>query len=99
MFGGIPATMESPMNLLPGVRSQTIETDRLRLRYLESGTSDGIPVVMIHGNLATGRFRTGFCARNGLSAAAIGDSMETVSTVSGSLAVNLQSWRHRFSTR
>lgn len=40
----------------PGVRLQTIQTDRLRMRYLESGPSDGIPVVMIHGNLSTGRF-------------------------------------------
>jgi pimeloyl-ACP methyl ester carboxylesterase len=44
------------MNFLPGVRSQSVETDRLRMRYLESGPADGIPVVMIHGNLATGRF-------------------------------------------
>jgi len=26
------------------------------MRYIESGPSDGIPVVMIHGNLSTGRF-------------------------------------------
>src|SRR5713101_5778836 len=44
------------MNPPAGVRVQTIQTDRLRLRYLESGPSDGIPVVMIHGNLSTGRF-------------------------------------------
>lgn len=44
------------MNLLPGVRSHSIATDRLQMRYLESGPADGIPVVMIHGNLATGRF-------------------------------------------
>ncbi len=44
------------MNLLPGVRSETVQTDRLRMRYLESGPADGIPVVMIHGNLATSRF-------------------------------------------
>jgi pimeloyl-ACP methyl ester carboxylesterase len=44
------------MKLLPGVRSETVQTDRLRMRYLESGPADGIPVVMIHGNLATGRF-------------------------------------------
>jgi pimeloyl-ACP methyl ester carboxylesterase len=44
------------MSLLPGVRSETIATDRLRMRYLESGPPDGIPVVMIHGNLATSRF-------------------------------------------
>ena len=44
------------MNLLPGVRSQMVRTDRLQMRYIESGPADGIPVVMIHGNLATGRF-------------------------------------------
>ncbi|MGB8360428.1 MAG: alpha/beta hydrolase [Acidimicrobiia bacterium] len=32
------------------------DTDRLRVHYVESGPADGIPVVMIHGNLATGRF-------------------------------------------
>jgi pimeloyl-ACP methyl ester carboxylesterase len=40
----------------PGVRSATLQTDRLRMRYLESGPEDGIPVVMVHGNLATSRF-------------------------------------------
>ena len=44
------------MNLPPGVRSEVVSTDRLRMRYLDSGPEDGIPVVMIHGNLSTGRF-------------------------------------------
>ncbi|MEO8745066.1 MAG: alpha/beta hydrolase [Candidatus Dormiibacterota bacterium] len=44
------------MKLPPGVHSHMAETDRLRMRYLESGPSDGIPVVMLHGNLSTGRF-------------------------------------------
>lgn len=42
------------MDLLPGVRSATIDTDRIRMHYLESGT--GPVVVMVHGNLSTGRF-------------------------------------------
>src|ERR1700693_6376659 len=44
------------MNLPHGVQSKTVRTDRLNMRYIESGPADGIPVVMIHGNLATGRF-------------------------------------------
>jgi pimeloyl-ACP methyl ester carboxylesterase len=44
------------MNLLPGVRQNTVDTDRLRVRYIESGPEDGIPVLLIHGNLSTGRF-------------------------------------------
>jgi pimeloyl-ACP methyl ester carboxylesterase len=44
------------MSLLPGVRSEMVRTDRLQMRYIESGPAGGIPVVMIHGNLATGRF-------------------------------------------
>jgi pimeloyl-ACP methyl ester carboxylesterase len=38
------------------IRSEAIETDRLRTHYLDSGPQDGIPVVLIHGNLSTGRF-------------------------------------------
>jgi pimeloyl-ACP methyl ester carboxylesterase len=44
------------VGLLPGVRSETIETDRLRTHYVESGPADGVPVVLLHGNLSTGRF-------------------------------------------
>jgi pimeloyl-ACP methyl ester carboxylesterase len=35
---------------------KTIDTDRLTMACVESGPEDGTPVVMIHGNLATGRF-------------------------------------------
>jgi len=44
------------MTLLPGVRSATVDTDRIRMHYIESGPADGVPVVMVHGNLSTGRF-------------------------------------------
>src|SRR4051795_11504877 len=42
--------------LLPGVRSRTVATARLRVHLLESGPEDGVPVVLLHGNLSTGRF-------------------------------------------
>lgn len=44
------------MDLLPGVRSATVDTSRLRMHYIESGAADGQPVLLIHGNLSTGRF-------------------------------------------
>ena len=44
------------MNLPAGVSSHTVQTKRLRMKYIESGPVDGVPVVMVHGNLSTGRF-------------------------------------------
>src|SRR5260370_15892947 len=44
------------MNFPAGVRSKTARTNRLTMRYIDSGPEDGVPVVMIHGNLSTGRF-------------------------------------------
>ena len=42
-------------HLLPGVRAGEVD-GRIRTHYLESGPSDGEPVVFVHGNLSTGRF-------------------------------------------
>jgi pimeloyl-ACP methyl ester carboxylesterase len=39
-----------------GVRSHVVATGRLRMHVLEAGPLDGIPVVLLHGNLSTGRF-------------------------------------------
>jgi pimeloyl-ACP methyl ester carboxylesterase len=44
------------MNLPHGVRSKTTRTDRLTMHHVESGPDHGIPVVLVHGNLSTGRF-------------------------------------------
>ena len=44
------------MKLPTGVSAHDIQTDRLHMRYIESGPADGAPVVMLHGNLSTGRF-------------------------------------------
>ncbi|MEM7801528.1 MAG: alpha/beta hydrolase [Chloroflexota bacterium] len=44
------------MSYLPGVSSHNIQTERLMVHYLEYGPADGTPVILIHGNLSTGRF-------------------------------------------
>ena len=44
------------MSLPSGVRARTVDTDRLQLHVLEAGPDDGVPVVLLHGNLSTGRF-------------------------------------------
>src|SRR5919199_4070589 len=38
------------------MHAHDVQTERLRLHLGESGPEDGEPVVLIHGNLSTGRF-------------------------------------------
>jgi pimeloyl-ACP methyl ester carboxylesterase len=42
--------------MIAGVRSSAVDTDRIRMRVLQSGPDDGVPVVLVHGNLSTARF-------------------------------------------
>ena len=45
------------MSQLPaGIFAHDTDTPRLRMRWYEAGSPDGIPVVLLHGNLSTGRF-------------------------------------------
>lgn len=38
------------------IRARTVQTSRLAMQVYETGDSDAVPVVLVHGNLATGRF-------------------------------------------
>ena len=42
--------------LLPGIHSRLVRTARLTQHIYESGPADGEPLVLIHGNMASGRF-------------------------------------------
>lgn len=43
-------------NFLPGIKSRTVATARLRIHCRESGSPDGVPVVLLHGNVSAGAF-------------------------------------------
>ena len=42
--------------LLPGITAHTTQTERLRVHWLEAGPPQGVPVILVHGNLSTSRF-------------------------------------------
>jgi pimeloyl-ACP methyl ester carboxylesterase len=44
------------MELQAGVTATTVATKRLQMHVLEAGPADGVPVVFVHGVLASGRF-------------------------------------------
>lgn len=41
---------------LPGVTSQMVDTDRLKIHTLTSGPADGTPVLFVHGNVSSATF-------------------------------------------
>ncbi|MGE5673975.1 MAG: alpha/beta hydrolase [Mycobacterium leprae] len=45
------------------ITSRTIDTARLKTHFLESGPADGIPFVLVHGNLSTGTYYTDLMAQ------------------------------------
>lgn len=46
----------SEVNFLEGITQRRVKTDRLEIAYLETGPADGVPVVLLHGNVSCGWF-------------------------------------------
>src|SRR5215203_5413269 len=42
--------------LLEGISSSMVETERVRTHILTSGSVEGVPVVFVHGNVSSSRF-------------------------------------------
>lgn len=51
------------MNLPDGVSATRIQTDRLDTFVLQSGPEDGIPLLLVHGNVSSSRFYAELMAR------------------------------------
>lgn len=56
MLPPVPQPYVRAMDLPAGITARNVETGRLSLHVYESGPADGVPVVLLHGNLSTGRF-------------------------------------------
>jgi hypothetical protein len=44
------------MGLWSGIRSREVSTSRLTTHLLESGPEEGVPILFVHGNVASSRF-------------------------------------------
>lgn len=46
----------SSIPTLPGIESQMVQTDRLKIHVLSCGPADGTPVLFVHGNVSSATF-------------------------------------------
>ena len=45
-----------PIPTLPGVESNMVDTDRIKIHILETGPAGGVPVLFVHGNASSAAF-------------------------------------------